>query len=325
MFGGEKGDSWKWIPYILIGGALLFLFFDPLGMEAARIQYFVNPQSAPTKPPTQTQTNPPANQPPAQNPPPNTPPNNPLTGNGEFPSALNTGPQTPPAKTWPQAGNGTWIDVGTDADGYIFNGCVRTSKPGVRITNSEIRGTCATSVLYDAGGNGIFEYNTILDTAGGAASTIGCGTASRFYRNNAKGGADGVKEGTNCQVIENYIHDLDEYVVFGGGTHNDGVQIEGGGTTGMLIQKNTFENTCGKKGISGQGCAGVVFINNGASGNVVDGNYIKRWDGPTAGFIFHTISGGANEIKNNVVECGSITGFGVQSGGASTFTNNTQC
>lgn len=324
MFGNEKHDSWRWIPFILVAGAFVFLYFDPLGMESTQIRYSVNPQPTAVPTPLQPQPNPPPPNPPAPNPPPAAP--RPPLGDGEFPSALNTGPQTPPTKTWPQSGNGTWINVGENADGFIFNGCVRTTRSGVRITNSEIRGNCTTSQLYDEGGNGVFEYNNIFDVVGGGASTIGCGNGSRFFRNNAKGAADGVKEGSGCQIIENYIHDLDEYNAgVGGGTHNDGVQIEGGGTTGMLIQKNTFENTCGKRGIAGQGCAGTIFVNNGASGNTIEGNYVKRWDGPTAGFIFHLHNAGANTVKDNIVECGAIAGFGVAAPGISTFTNNTQC
>lgn len=316
MFGEEKPDSWKWIPYILIIGAIVFLFFDPFGMENTQIKYLVS--VAPVDP-----LAPPGVEPPPENPPAAL--QNLVVGSGDFPGTVNTGPQTPPTKTWPQSGNGTWINVGTDADGFIFNGCVKTTAPGVSITNSEIRGNCATAQLYDEAGGGTFEYNNIFDVGRAGASAVGCGTNSRFFRNNIKGGADGVKGALNCKIIENYIHDLDEYDTGFGGTGNDGVHIEDAGTTGMLVQKNTFENTCGKSGIDKQGCAGVVFINNGASGNTVDGNYIKKWDGPSAGFIFHMASAGANNIKNNVVECAAVTGFGVQSGGASTFTNNTSC
>jgi hypothetical protein len=331
MFGDEKHDSWKWMPVILLVGALLFLFFDPLGMNPTKVKYFIGLAAAPPNGPLQPVPNPPAGNPPAGNPPagnppaPNPPAGNPAPGAAGFPSAADTGPLTAPTQVWPQAGNGTWIVVSQNADGFIFNGCVKTAGPGIRITNSEIRGNCTTSILYDEGGGGIFEHNNIFDVGHQGASTIGCGTASRFFRNNAMGAADGVKEGTNCQIIENYIHNLDEYDTGAGGTHNDGVQIEGGGTTGMLIQKNTFENTCGKATVVGQGCAGVVFINNGAAGNTVDGNYVKRWDGPNAGFIFHTAAGGTNEIKNNFVECANITGFGVTSGGPSNFINNSAC
>lgn len=317
MFGDDKNDSWKWMPHILIVGALVFLFFDPLGIEGTKVKYLVSlnntmavPQipAVPGVPPV-----PPAGNPPAVMF---------AAGVSDYPDVINTGPQTPPTKLWPKSGNGTWINIGEDADGFIFNGCVRTTAAGIRITNSEIRGNCATSQLYDEAGSGTFEYNNIFDVGGAGTSTIGCGSNSRFFRNNAKGATDGVKEGQNCQIIENYIHDLDEYTL---GTPNNGVRIENGNTRGMIIQKNTFENTCGKLGSPGQGCAGVVFIAGGASENMVDGNYVKRWDGPSAGFIFHLADAGVNEVKNNVVECANTTGFGVQNGGPSTYVNNTEC
>lgn len=322
MFGDEKHDSWKWMPYIILGAALLFLFFDPLNMEGTKIKYFVD--VAPTPVPTLIPAA--GGLPPVANP----PVANPAVGNpvgaAGFPSAIDTGPQTPPTKTWPQAGNGTWIVVTTDADGFIFNGCVKTGAPNIRITNSEIRGNCATSQLWDEAGNGSFEYNNIFDVAHGGSSTIGCGTNSRFFRNNIKGAAVGAYGETGCQIIENYIHDLDEFTYNGGGaTSNTGVHIDDAGTTNVMIQKNTFENTCGKSGLAGQGCTGVIFINNGSAGSTVDNNYIKKWDGPTAGFIFHTSAAGVNTIKDNVVECANITGYGVTSGGPSIFTNNTQC
>lgn len=324
MFGDEKHDSWKWMPYILIIGAMLFLFWDPLGMKSTEIKYIVTNAPGPTLNPAFIAENANAQ---AEN------GRALVAATGEnaavaasdYPDALSTGPRKSPTKTWPQAGNGTWINVGQNADGYIFNGCVRTTRKGVRITNSEIRGDCATALLYDEGGAGVFDYNTVIDVGRQGAAALGCGTSSRFYRNNVRGAADGVAEGTNCQVVENYIHDLDEFLVDGFGTHNEGVSIEDPATTGMKITKNTFENTCGKNNLKGQGCAGVIYIANGAAGNTIDGNYIKRWNGQNTGFLFHIVGSGINDIKNNVIECANITGFGVANGGRSTLTNNTEC
>lgn len=325
MFGDEKGDSWQWMPYILIIGAIVFLFWDPLGMKNTEVKYIVTNAPGPTRTPGFLVGDANANQdgaPAAQ-----------LVGDAEnsviegsdYPNALSTGPRTSPTKTWPEVGNGTWINVSQNADGYIFNGCVRTTRKGVRITNSEIRGDCATALLYDEGGAGVFDYNTVIDVGRQGAAALGCGTSSRFFRNNVRGAADGVAEGTNCQVIENYIHDLDEFLIDGSGTHNEGVAIEDPATTGMKITKNTFENTCGKNDLKGQGCAGVVYIANGAAGNTVDGNYIKRWNGPNTGFLFHIVGSGINDIKNNVIECANVTGFGFANGGRSMLSNNTEC
>jgi hypothetical protein len=100
----------------------------------------------------------------------------------------------------------------------------------VQASNVTIRNDCVTSsdtypVHFVSGSNLTVEDTTITGRGGGCSRAVEpAGQGAVMSRLNISGCEDGIQMYNNDTITDSYIHDL----AFTGGSHNDGIQQNGG-------------------------------------------------------------------------------------------------
>lgn len=296
MFNGDLHDDWKWIPLFLIFGAIAFLFFDPLGMNGTNITYVINA----VQPQNPVPIPPPPVVPPGQ-PPPGPPP---IAG---FPTFETTGPKTVPATQY--TGPAIINQNGATFDGYIFSGCIQIVADNVTIQNSRIVAACnGAPMIWHREGINLQVIDSELiglkDGTGLPVSGVTCSSCT-VQGNRVRGTADGFNPNGTAQIIGNYIGQLGGGIVNGNPTYNDGFQIANG--DGVVIRGNTVYNDCGvsRQEAGGQGgCNAAIFFQPYCAGCIIagatiEGNYFRKWNGPTGSVLSIVTADGSTGIKVN--------------------------
>src|SRR5215468_2633025 len=151
-----------------------------------------------------------------------------------FPDATNTGANCPSL-----ASSGS-ITVTTD--GAVVEGKNISGSITIRASNVTIRNDCVTSsdiypVHLVSGSNLTVADTTITGAGGGCSRAVEpAGGSTTMDRLNVSGCEDGVQMYDNDTLQNSYIHDL----AFTGGSHNDGVQQNGGSND--IVRHNTIFN-----------------------------------------------------------------------------------
>lgn len=229
-----------------------------------------------------------------------------------FPTLDNTGPVTEPTKTWTGPGGytssrfgGSCYQVTQDVDGYIFDSCVMVTAPNVTISNSRIQHNQRGLWGFGIEANNVtIEFSEVVSTGqptgNGGVQCFGS-SGIRVYRNTFRGWEDPLKCQNNSQILENYITETNGLPA----GHVDILQAQSGGG-GLTIKGNTFDVLC--EGVM-EGCNGII-LQNGHSNSVIEENYIKRYAGSKAGYLFHLSgAGGGVVVRNNVFNCSQLAGF----------------
>lgn len=301
MFNGDLHDDWKWMPLIMLGAFLAFMFLDPLGMKGTGITYVINGQTAlPPGPPPLPPVVPPVVDPPAEPPPP-------IAG---FPTYETTGPKAP--ATTPYTGPVLINESNVTYDGYVFTQCIQVIGDNVVITNSRFVASCnGLPMVWLREGINLQVTNSdfvgVKLGEGVPASAVTCSSCT-VQGNRLRGTADGFDPNGDAQIIGNYIGQLGGGLTNGGPTHNDGFQIANG--NGVVIRGNTINSDCGitkdQSGGAG-GCNGAVFFQPycagcAIAGATIDGNYFQKWNGPvdTAYFVIVVDNSTNITVQNNV-------------------------
>jgi len=151
-----------------------------------------------------------------------------------FPDATNTG-----ANCSQLAPSGS---ITVTADGAVVAGKNISGSITVHASDVTIRNDCVTSggiypVRLVSGSNLTVADTTITGTAGGCARAVEpAGGSAVMNRLNISGCEDGVQLYDHDVLENSYIHDL----AFTGGSHNDGVQQNGGSND--VVRHNTIFN-----------------------------------------------------------------------------------
>jgi hypothetical protein len=151
-----------------------------------------------------------------------------------FPDATNTG-----ASCASLAPSGS---ITVTADGAVVEGKNISGSITVHASNVTIRNDCVTSsgiypVRLVSGSNLTVADTTITGTGGGCARAVEpAGGSATMDRLNISGCEDGVQMYDHDVLENSYIHDL----AFTGGSHNDGVQQNGGRDD--VVKHNTIFN-----------------------------------------------------------------------------------
>jgi hypothetical protein len=151
-----------------------------------------------------------------------------------FPDATNTG-----ANCASLAPSGP---ITVAADGTVVEGKNISGSIIIQASNVTIRNDCVTSgdiypVRLISGSNLTVEDTTITGTGGGCSRAVEpAGGSTMMNRLNISGCEDGVEMYDNDTLQNSYIHDL----AFTGGSHNDGVQQNGGSND--VVRHNTIFN-----------------------------------------------------------------------------------
>ncbi len=242
-----------------------------------------------------------------------------------WPSASNTGPRSAPNKVY---NNEFGSDYGATAyrittdgaviEGYTINRCVVIFANNVTIRDSVV--TCAHNIAAiwpNGASNTTIEYNEIIGapiTDPSAAGFI-CSNTCTAKRNKISGTADGIKAGSNSTIIENYVGQLRGGTTSSGGTHNDGMQIEGSGIANVVIKNNTIDHDCNSQD-SGS-CNTAIWIQGTVSNMTIDHNYFKKWQS-----YFVVRGNGSNvtgiKVINNVFQIGGVSGTKIAFTGGAT-------
>ncbi len=250
-----------------------------------------------------------------------TPPEEPPVSAG-WPTAQNTGPLVQPTNVY---NNEFGSDYGTTSyritqagaviDGYVINKCLYVTVPNVIVRNSIIKcGGGGISTVWFSGTTGaVIEHNEIIGTnnTNPSGSGVTCSNC-RVHRNRISNTADGIKPGDNAVVTENYIGQLAGGVTNSGPTHNDGIQIEGSSTANVLIRGNTIDHNCQAQ--NGGACNSAIWMQNGASGVTIDGNYFRQWK------AYFIIRGNGSSV-NGIRVIGNLFQKDLVSGTPIAFTN----
>lgn len=161
----------------------------------------------------------------------------PPPGNGEFPSAANTGVR-PGTKLTKITGRVIIWNAGQVLENVEINGCVSLA-PGadnVIIRNVLIKTPdCRFMLLNDEGAKNLQVIDTEFDgmNNGQGDSAVG-GYNYTLTRVNIHNTFDGAKLGSNVTIQDSYIHDL----IVTDDSHNDGLQGLDG--TNIVIRRNTI-------------------------------------------------------------------------------------
>lgn len=304
MFNGDLHDDWRWMPLILIIGALAFLLMDPLGMNNSNVTYVINANAnlLPTPIP------PPPVIPPGQNPPPGAPP---ILG---YPTYETTGPKTVPAT--PYTGPAVLNQNDATYDGYIFSQCVSIVGDNITIRNSRFIASCNGSpILTHLEGANLqiidSEFIGIKQGTGIPVSAVRCSNCS-MQGNRVQGTMYGFEPVTAAQITGNYIGQLGGGLINGNPTQNSAVLVTNG--DGIVIQGNTIYNDCGvsRTDSGGQGgCGPAIFYQTTCAGCVVaassvEGNYFRKWNGPAGSVLTTVQSTGATGVKVNTNVFGDV-------------------
>jgi peptidoglycan DL-endopeptidase CwlO len=151
-----------------------------------------------------------------------------------FPDATNTG-----ANCSSLAPSGS---IAVTTDGAVVEGKNISGSITIQASNVTIRNDCVTSsdiypVRLASGSNLTVEDTTITGTGGGCSRAVEpAGGSTTMDRLNVSGCEDGVQMYDNDILQNSYIHDL----AFTGGSHNDGVQQNGGSND--IVRHNTIFN-----------------------------------------------------------------------------------
>ena len=151
-----------------------------------------------------------------------------------FPDATNTGAN---CSSLTPSGSITVTTNGAVVEGKNISGSIT-----IQASNVTIRNDCVTSsgiypVRLVSGSNLTVEDTTITGTGGGCSRAVEpAGGSATMDRLNISGCEDGVQMYDNDTLQNSYIHDL----AFTGGSHNDGVQQNGGRND--IVRHNTIFN-----------------------------------------------------------------------------------
>jgi hypothetical protein len=211
-----------------------------------------------------------------------------------FPDATNTG-----ANCASLAPSGP---ITVAADGTVVEGKNISGSIIIQASNVTIRNDCVTSgdiypVRLISGSNLTVEDTTITGTGGGCSRAVEpAGGSTMMNRLNISGCEDGVEMYSNDTLQNSYIHDL----AFTGGSHNDGVQQNGGSND--VVRHNTIFNPDNQTS-----CVNFTTDFGGISGITITGNLLNGGN-----YTVYSRSGG-NGDPTGV----SVTGN--QFGGADVF------
>jgi len=260
-----------------------------------------NPTSTPTPSPTPTPT-----------------PEEEVLPDG-FPTDSDTGPLSPPSKTYSAADAALYGEsvtgeyritvAGTVLDGYTFDQCIGIYADNVEILNSVINCNNEISAVWVRSGTGaVIQRNTIIGTPSGVPSAAGVFCSDCTVRlNNISQTADAVKTSENSLIEYNYFGQLrGDSLPAPNGTHNDGIQFQSGDT--VTIRLNTFNNDCDITTAQGGGCNTVIFMKSesGPISNItIENNFFENW---SSFFIIRATNGGSAVdgiiIKDNLFSTG---------------------
>jgi hypothetical protein len=272
------------------------MFFDPLGMNASKITYVINPPPAPTPTPLPGGPVPPGPIPPGGGNPP------PIAG---FPTFQTTGPATAPTQVY----TGPMIinQNGTTIENVIVRGCIQVIADNVTIRNSRFEASCSgTPIIWHREGTNLQVLNNELIGLKSATAIPVAGvtcSSCTVQANNVRGTADGFNPNGTAQIIGNYIGQLGGGILDGFATHNDGFQIANG--NGVVIRGNTIDTDCGvsRQEAGGQGgCNTAVFFQPfcegcAIGGATIEGNYFQRWNGPAESVFFLIMVDGSTGVR----------------------------
>lgn len=286
MFSGNMQDDWKWLPLLLLGGALAFLFFDPLGMKDAKITYVINTSVAATPTPV------PPVVPPA--PPPVNPP---VAG---FPTSQTTGPQ--PAPTQDYTGPLIVNENGATVENVIVRGCLQIVAENVTLRNIRVEGNCpGAPVISHVEGTGLqvitSEIIGVKVGTGVPTAAVSCGNCT-IQGSSIRGTVDGLVLRDGSQATGNYIGQLGGGILNGNVTRNTGVTVATGAT--VVVRGNTIDSDCAvsRQEAGGTGvCDGAVQLLAAVTGATLEGNYFQRWNGPAGSVTSAIIANGATNIR----------------------------
>jgi large repetitive protein len=160
-----------------------------------------------------------------------------------FPDATDTGVQ-PGVTLTPYNGNliintpGVTIE-NLDIHGYVIINADNVTLKNCKVTTNDFWGISVGGGGWSTGGVGCVIQNCEvngLGTGDGASGIVGGGS---FIANNIYGWENGiVPDHSNTLIQDNYIHDLKG----AGNPHYDGIDIEGGGYSNIIIRHNTVIN-----------------------------------------------------------------------------------
>ena len=160
-----------------------------------------------------------------------------------FPDATDTGVQAGVTLT-PYNGNliintpGVVIE-NLDIHGYVIINASNVTLKNCKVTTDNFWGISVGGGGWSTGGTGCVIQNCEvngLGTGDGASGIVGGGS---FIANNIYGWENGiVPDQSNTLIQDNYIHDLQG----AGNPHYDGIDIEGGGYSNIVIRHNTIIN-----------------------------------------------------------------------------------
>ncbi len=214
------------------------------------------------------------------NPPPDQPP-----GQTGYPTAVSTGPQTPPLKAYAGTELGPTafrIDTPGVYDGFTFDRCVTIYANDVTISNSVIncRQPDYPAIWFrDGAANGRVIRNEINGIKVGNQSPgigITCANGCVATQNRIVGPQDGIVLSGGSTAEDNYIGQSRGATTASGPSQHDAIVVTEGNAT---ISHNTIDNICDSllNQDDAQGCNAAVLTEATAGEVLIDRNYIKRW------------------------------------------------
>jgi hypothetical protein len=169
------------------------------------------------------------------------------------------------------------VDVTTNGqviDGADIKGALVIRASNVVVRRSLIEGRHGEdSVLVQSGSGIVFQDDEITVGSPSVASDDMHVSGVTLTRLNIHGGVDGIKLGANSTVTASWIHGLSAFasdpVQGGGATHNDAIQIMGGGgiqVTANNLQASTHDNSAVQVTQDTGSVSGLVLSRNWADG-----------------------------------------------------------
>jgi hypothetical protein len=151
-----------------------------------------------------------------------------------FPDATNTGAN---CSSLAPSGSVTVTTDGGVVEGKNISGSITIQASNVTIHNDCVTSSDIYPVHLVSGSNLTVEDTTITGTGGGCSRAVEpAGGSTMMDRLNISGCEDGVQMYSGDTITDSYIHDL----AFSGGSHNDGVQQNGGSND--IVRHNTIFN-----------------------------------------------------------------------------------